>query len=63
MRAPIAASISAACFPTPEKTTCRSRFAAAARTRSSSPPETTSNPQPSFPSSFSTARFEFAFTE
>ena len=41
-----AAIISSRVLPTPEKTTLFAALRSAASTRSSSPPETTSNPQP-----------------
>ena len=55
-------SISAAVFPTPEKTTRPAASGAAAFTRSSSPPETMSNPAPCAASSFKIASEELAFT-
>ena len=58
-----AASISAPVFPTPEKTTFFAARQFARSTRSSSPPETTSNPQPSLSSNRSMLRLELAFTE
>ena len=39
------------------------RLRSARRTRSSSPPETTSNPEPNFANMFRTDRLELAFTE
>ena len=57
-----AASISQICLPTPENTTRPNASGHARRTRSSSPPETISKPQPSPPSSFRIASEEFAFT-
>ena len=56
-----AAAISASRLPTPEKT-MRPAGTPAASTRSSSPPDTMSNPAPSRPSTSMTARFELALT-
>src|SRR5438309_6240522 len=58
-----AAVISSDVFPTPEKTTFLAARRSTRRTRSSSPPETTSKPQPALPISRNMPRFEFAFTE
>src|SRR5438132_926579 len=58
-----AAVISSEVFPTPEKTTFLAAHRSTRRTRSSSPPETTSKPQPALPISRNMPRFEFAFTE
>src|SRR2546430_12748943 len=58
-----AAPISSEVFPTPEKTTFLAARRSTRRTRSSSPPETTSKPQPALPISRNMPRFEFAFTE
>ena len=55
------ARISASDLPTPENTT-PDGSPPAASTRSSSPPETMSNPEPSRARASSTARFELAFT-
>ena len=57
-----ARSISAAVLPTPEKTTRAAASGAAARTRSSSPPETMSKPAPRAASSLRMASAELAFT-
>ena len=53
--------ISVAVLPTPENTILLASPPAAS-TRSSSPPETISKPDPIFAKTFNTAKFEFAFT-
>ena len=55
-------SISSRVLPTPENTTLRGS-APALSARNSSPPDTMSNPEPSFTKARSTARLELALTE